>query len=72
MIRTYLMSDMCEHPGSHKDLAYHADRMELSCRTCGRSESHPFKNLPVKQVYPDASMRQVGIDFTPYIQSKED
>ena len=68
MIRLFLVSDLCEHPGSHKDFTVLPGKVELSCRTCGRSESSPFKTMPTRQVKPDECLRMDGIDFTPYMQ----
>lgn len=68
MIRLFMVSDMCEHPGSHKDVTILNDSLQVSCRTCERVESQPLKNLSAKQVRPDECLRLAGIDPTPYMQ----
>lgn len=70
MIRIYVVTDLCEHRGSDKELNIRGADVEIVCRECGRGERVPMKSLWMREVGPGACLRMVGIDFKPYVQSK--
>ena len=70
MLKFFMISDMCEHEGSSKNLTIFPNRMEISCGVCGLHESHPIGTPSFKQVHEDACLRMIGVDFSPYMQPK--